>query len=358
MGGNGRAWQRCAAAAGVVRGRRARARAARARRRAAACRARRSRSSSPPGRPRRSGGARRRRRDGASRPSASSGRARQRRRPRRRRRRRARPRRQAPGARHDGHRLPLPDRALRAREGVPLPGARALVVHHQRRRHLRDADAGPRRGPARHRASPKPKTPLPGQPDPLPRRPCPRAGGRRDRPHRPRPPHAPRRRGAGLVPRAVRAVPDAAPRRHGEDAAPSRCRSRTAPTSCAASIPDGREDLALAAAFEIGRLLALSQLSVVSALLRFRAEQFGAGRVRELLAQVLTVPAAGAGRRGARALDLGRFVALEMVGTLAKNPAAMLGPRRPVADPGRPLARERRTRRGDRRRPRHRPRRR
>ena len=52
-------------------------------------------------------------------------------------------------------------------------------------------------------------------------------------------------------------------------------------------IPDGREDLALAAAFEIGRLLALSQLSVVSALLRFRAEQFGAGRVREMLSQLL-----------------------------------------------------------------------
>ena len=57
-------------------------------------------------------------------------------------------------------------------------------------------------------------------------------------------------------------------------------------------IPDGREDLSLAAAFEIGRLLALSQLSVVSALLRFRAEQFGAGRVREMLARVAAVRAA------------------------------------------------------------------
>ena len=61
------------------------------------------------------------------------------------------------------------------------------------------------------------------------------------------------------------------------------------------TIPDGREDLALAAAFEIGRLLALSQLSVVSALTRFRAEQFGAGRVRELLAQVLPFPLPGLG---------------------------------------------------------------
>jgi hypothetical protein len=103
------------------------------------------------------------------------------------------------------------------------------------------------------------------------------------------------------------------------------------------TIPDGREDLALAAAFEIGRLLALSQLSVVSALKRFRAEQFGAGRVRELLAQVLPFPLPGLSGAAHVRPDLGRFVALEMVGTMAKNPAAMLGPRRPVADPGRPL---------------------
>ena len=102
-------------------------------------------------------------------------------------------------------------------------------------------------------------------------------------------------------------------------------------------IPDGREDLALAAAFEIGRLLALSQLSVVSALMRFRAEQFGAGRVREILAQVLPFPLPGLGGAAHVRPDLGRFVALQMVGALAKNPAAMLGPRRPVADPGRPL---------------------
>jgi hypothetical protein len=99
-------------------------------------------------------------------------------------------------------------------------------------------------------------------------------------------------------------------------------------------VPDGREDLSLAAAFEIGRLLGLSQLSVVSALLRFRAEQFGAGRVREILAQVtpFEVPEIRDQR-----IDLGRFVALQMIGTLAQNPATMIGPRRPIADPGRDL---------------------
>lgn len=99
-------------------------------------------------------------------------------------------------------------------------------------------------------------------------------------------------------------------------------------------IPDGREDLALAAAFEIGRLLALSQLSVVSALLRFRGEQFGAGRVREVLSQVL--PFELPSLKGQR-IDMGRFVALEVLNVLAKNTDRMIGPRRPVADPGRPL---------------------
>jgi hypothetical protein len=99
-------------------------------------------------------------------------------------------------------------------------------------------------------------------------------------------------------------------------------------------VPDGREDLSLAAAFEIGRLLGLSQLSIVSALLRFRGEQFGAGRVRELLS-VLTpyvLPALVDAR-----IDLGRFVAVQMIGEMVKNPADTLGPRRPVADPGREL---------------------
>ncbi|MDM0042713.1 hypothetical protein QTH89_26075 [Variovorax sp. J22G21] len=100
-------------------------------------------------------------------------------------------------------------------------------------------------------------------------------------------------------------------------------------------VPDGREDLALAAAFEIGRLLGLSQLSVVSALMRFRSEQFGAGRVRELLMQAL--PYAMPELSGVR-IDLGRFVALEAIGEMVKNPDKIIGPRRPIADPGREIA--------------------
>lgn len=99
-------------------------------------------------------------------------------------------------------------------------------------------------------------------------------------------------------------------------------------------VPDGREDLSLAAAFEIGRLLGLSQLSVVSALLRFRSEQFGLGRVREILSKVTSfqLPELVDQR-----IDLGRFVALQVIGDLVKDPGHTLGPRRPVADPGREL---------------------
>jgi hypothetical protein len=97
-------------------------------------------------------------------------------------------------------------------------------------------------------------------------------------------------------------------------------------------VPDGREDLSLAAAFEIGRLLGLSQLSVVAALLRFRSEQFGIGRARELVSRVtgFTLPALEDAR-----VDLNRFVAVQFIGEMVKNPDRMIGPRRPVADPGR-----------------------
>lgn len=99
-------------------------------------------------------------------------------------------------------------------------------------------------------------------------------------------------------------------------------------------IPDGREDLSLAAAFEIGRLLAVSQLSVVSALLRFRNEQFGAGRIKELIQELMPFEV---DKNLIRRPELGRFVAMQMIEKLVKNPEQMIGPRRPIADPGRPL---------------------
>jgi hypothetical protein len=99
-------------------------------------------------------------------------------------------------------------------------------------------------------------------------------------------------------------------------------------------VPDGFEDLSYAAAFEIGRLLALSQLSVVSALMRFRSSQFGAGRVTHLLTTL--TPSSFA-----RPLDdlggLSALVSRGVVETVAANLGAVVGPSRPLADPGRPL---------------------
>ncbi|MGE0100787.1 MAG: hypothetical protein AB7H86_19125 [Blastocatellales bacterium] len=99
-------------------------------------------------------------------------------------------------------------------------------------------------------------------------------------------------------------------------------------------VPDGREDLSYAAAFEIGRLLALSQLSIVSALMRFRNEQFGAGRIRRLIEEIAAVKLPSALDA---AVDMSRFVALRMMDEMMVNPQRVLGPRRPIADPGRPL---------------------
>ncbi|MFL5937815.1 MAG: hypothetical protein ACJ76U_13365 [Gaiellaceae bacterium] len=99
-------------------------------------------------------------------------------------------------------------------------------------------------------------------------------------------------------------------------------------------VPDGREDLAYAAAYEIGRLLALSQLSIVSALLRFRREQFGAGRVKYLLEKIvpkeLRPPLDDF-------YDLSRLVSTGLVDNVAASPLKVVGPARPIADPGRPL---------------------
>jgi hypothetical protein len=52
-------------------------------------------------------------------------------------------------------------------------------------------------------------------------------------------------------------------------------------------VPDGREDISLAAMFEIGRLLTLSKPTLVAAMMDWRRELFGAARAREL-ADLLT----------------------------------------------------------------------
>lgn len=103
-------------------------------------------------------------------------------------------------------------------------------------------------------------------------------------------------------------------------------------------VPDGREDLAYACAFEIGRLLALSHPSVVAALARWRAEQFGAARAKRFADVLVTdvafdkveVSVEAVGKLGAQ---LGR----KLVELAAKEPERVLGGSRPLVDPGRPI---------------------
>ncbi|GAB3002897.1 hypothetical protein [Saccharothrix stipae] len=99
--------------------------------------------------------------------------------------------------------------------------------------------------------------------------------------------------------------------------------------------PDGREDLSLAAAFEIGRLLALSQPSAVAAQLRWRRERFGSARAREFAAAAVE----GLDSYGLQVAsdDLGRLLGKAITKALAADPETVLGPGRPLADAGRPL---------------------
>jgi hypothetical protein len=98
--------------------------------------------------------------------------------------------------------------------------------------------------------------------------------------------------------------------------------------------PDGREDLSLAAAFEIGRLLAVSQPAVVAGLLGWRQDGYAPARVRG----ILNVP----GSLQARLLQVlqenravfSAGVAATLLGSLGSNGAQRLGPVRPVAKPG------------------------
>lgn len=102
-------------------------------------------------------------------------------------------------------------------------------------------------------------------------------------------------------------------------------------------VPDGREDLSLAGAFEIGRLLALSQPSVVRALLAWRAEQFGAERARQIVSGVSDAATLVQPDLKGRASDLGALISRRLVVSAAGDPEKVLAPSRPLADPGRPL---------------------
>ena len=101
-----------------------------------------------------------------------------------------------------------------------------------------------------------------------------------------------------------------------------------------AVIPDGREDLSLAAAFEIGRLLALSQPSMVAALLEWRQRDYQVARGHAIWDGII----ADLGITGVvmnAAPSLGVMLSRAFAGAAASAPGAVIGPPREMRHPGR-----------------------
>lgn len=101
-------------------------------------------------------------------------------------------------------------------------------------------------------------------------------------------------------------------------------------------IPDGREDLSLAAAFEIGRLLALSQPSMVAALLEWRQRDYQVARGHAIWDGVI----ADLGLTGVvmnAAPSLGILLSRAFAGAAATAPGAVIGPPRELVTPGAPM---------------------
>jgi len=97
---------------------------------------------------------------------------------------------------------------------------------------------------------------------------------------------------------------------------------------------DGRTDLTLAAGFEIGRLLALGEPSVVAELLLWRRTALAQQTVTAQLEREVALGAVGAG-------DVGRGFAartgLRLLTSLGADGARRLGPVRPLVEAGEPI---------------------
>jgi hypothetical protein len=102
-------------------------------------------------------------------------------------------------------------------------------------------------------------------------------------------------------------------------------------------VPDGREDISLAAAFEIGRLLALSRPSMIASLLRWRQLGYQTANLQGSFAGVAEL----SGQLAALQLDitknLGGHVAAALAGAVVASPEKFFGNPRPLVDAGRPV---------------------
>ncbi|MEO5900048.1 MAG: hypothetical protein ABIR68_07935 [Ilumatobacteraceae bacterium] len=92
-------------------------------------------------------------------------------------------------------------------------------------------------------------------------------------------------------------------------------------------VPDGHEDVGTAAAFEIGRLLALSKPGIVASMMAWREELFGAARVHQLATGMFEGVFAGfaaSALAGKGALQ--GLVADQVMVTYSENAATKVGP--------------------------------
>lgn len=103
-------------------------------------------------------------------------------------------------------------------------------------------------------------------------------------------------------------------------------------------IPDGREDLSLATAFEVGRLLTLSQPSIIASLMRWRQGHYHAARLKSYLKANSTIWEELLGPNMLEEVEkLGPKVGRFLVDAIVRQPEILLGQPRPAVTPGRSL---------------------
>ncbi len=104
-------------------------------------------------------------------------------------------------------------------------------------------------------------------------------------------------------------------------------------------VPDGREDLSLAAAFEIGRLLALSRPAMVAALLRWRQGHYQTARRQVIWEENSAFVKAllGIADEHQFGAEIGMQLGRGLTGAITTSPETFLGDPRVLVDAGRPL---------------------
>jgi hypothetical protein len=97
--------------------------------------------------------------------------------------------------------------------------------------------------------------------------------------------------------------------------------------------PEGREDLSLASAFEVGRLLAMSDTQFLASLRRWARRGFAIRRTRSLLDDLVSIRP---DLLDHRLLDIGRLLAIDILtpGGIGGDPRALLGDPLPIHPDG------------------------